>query len=277
MRIFFQNVDSTINGTGILAESAAISSRNSVQPVYAVGKIGQRGQAPFGPLTSTFQFNYIPELNSEPNIDIRNLIINLTGDHAYSGVQLVIGGMTGSNCYLQRLGIEADTNEPVKASVAFSTFTPVSGQPSVKTGTTSYNAKNAYAHGWSVHIQDTGNSQSTPTYNFSYGLDVQWEPVYIMGQTKPANVKLMAARETVAFSRDVARNILHSGENLSGFLDGTTGDMRLLDITFSCSSDPDTTLPSIRIPLSGFTIIESDVSANLNDFLHVRSLATRGY
>lgn len=276
MRVFFDKVDCLIQDTGILAEAGTINSRNSVQPVFSIGKIGSHGQTPYGPVGSTIQFNYFPELDNEPNKFIIDTIKNITNDQTYTGVMVIVGGMTGFNCYLTRYSLEADINDPVRAQVNFVTFKPVLGQPASKARSPSYNTTNSIAHGWSTYLTDTGNYLNNPTYNLSYEARVEWDPNYVMGNPEPSGVSLMSVNETVAFTRDVSRTILHSGESGSVFL-GTTGDMRFLNISFAYSSNPDTSLASLRIPLSGFIIQGSDTQAQLNDFMRTRTVMTRGY
>lgn len=277
MRVYFNNIDVKIQGSGILAESASISSKNSTQPVFTVGKIGQRGNAPFGPLTCSYNFSYFPELDNEPNRFISNTIKDMTND-LYSGVDIEVGGFSGSNCYLTRYNLEADANDPVRATANFISFGPISGAAANKLTTAPfYNRNNYLAHGWSVYITDTGDFLTpNPTYNFSYSFDCNWNPVYIMGQTKPCNIRLMSATENVAFTRDVLTHILHSGVNLSSYLE-TTGDCRMLNIEFAYDSSPNTLLPSIRIPVSGFSITTSEIQAQTDDFLRIRTIANRSY
>ena len=273
MRVYFNQCDVGVQGTGVLAESVSIQSRNTLQSIYSLGKFGQRGQSPYGGLSSTFQLNYLPELNSEPNRLIAGQVVSLTGE--YTGVLLEVGGFSGFGCFLTSYGLEADVNDPVKAQANFITFKPLLGEPANKLGVLSYNASGAVGHGWSVYLTDTGDYLTNLAYNFSYQMRADWFPIYVLGKTEPTGVKLLSCQESISFSRDVPRNILHSGENASGFL-STTGDMRMRNIVFSCSNPSAPVYPEIRIPLSGFQVVGSEISAQLDDFLHIRTTITRG-
>ena len=77
--IYFNDVEVTVNGTGILANSASISSRNQIQPVRVLGRKGIAFQAPAGPIQSDFSISYLPETNNEPNY---NIVKALTGDNS---------------------------------------------------------------------------------------------------------------------------------------------------------------------------------------------------
>src|SRR3990167_7544728 len=97
---YFNDVDVTIGGTGILAESASLSSQNSIEPQFILGRRGNIDQSPAGPQKTTFNFNYLLEIDNEPGLTgIKNLK-NLSNPNSGENVTIAIAGITGYNCYL---------------------------------------------------------------------------------------------------------------------------------------------------------------------------------
>lgn len=276
-RIWFQNINVSVQSTGIIAESASVSTRNALEPIRTIGRIGVINQAPFGPLISTFNFSYFPELDREPNFATAETIKNLTGDYLWSGLTLAVGGITGSGCYLQNYSLEAQPNDTVRATASYVSFRPLLGVIAQKTGDIGYNRQNAVAHGWTVHVTDSGNSLDTPTYSFGYGLGASWEPTYVGGRTDPVQVNLMDGSETVSFTKDVAKFTLHSGEDPSLYL-GSTGiytGLDMLNVLFVGGQQQG--LAAITLSLSGYKITQSSVSAGLDDFVKANITATKGF
>lgn len=238
--IYFDNCDMVINSSGILAESASINAENTLSPIYAVGKRGILNQSPAGNNPLSFRFNYIAEISHEPNFSTVDLIKNLIDDSSYEGVTLEIGGITGFNCYLESYTLKSVPNDLVKASATYLTFSPLAGNLRNKRNYTQYNANNALAHGWMTFVLSRTDAIQVPTYEFNYEFNAKWEPVYIIGQPEPSQVKLQDASERTMLVRDVFYNIQFSGEDACNSLINCQYDdqnIEIFNLAFLCTGN----------------------------------------
>lgn len=263
MIVYFDQCDVVVDRKGILAQSANLESENSLSPVYGVGKIGIANQAPSAPLKSSFSFDYYIETDNEPNYNITKFLKSFTSGQ-YFGCQIILGGITGSNCFLDSYSIKAQPNQIVTATAKFSTFLPVLGEISRKEGNVTYNVNNNLAHGWTTFLTNSGHSQDFPTYSFEYTLDVLWQPVYKIGSKYPSEVKLMSMHEQMGFEKDFYKDIRFSGEYVwERFMSTGDLDVDLFDISLVCSD----VCSGLNFDLTDAKVKTERVSASIDDFV----------
>jgi len=272
----YDNVDVTINSTGILSQSASINTQNEITPAYVIGKRNIIGQFPEGPIKSAFSFNYFPEIGNEPNYTITQLLKNLNDDILWSGVSVAVAGVTGYNCYLTNYSIGASPNEMVIASVSYETFTPLSGQLLNKNDSITYNPSGLWAHGWTSYVTDTSGHLNQPTYDFSYEFNISWQPIYILGQKSPSQVSLIGGSESLRFTKDVFfHNVSFSGESPSGsFITGEDQNIDIMGVTLLCGK-PEASGNSLSFPVTGSKIKNYQLNIQLDDFVKITTVIER--
>ncbi len=251
--------------SGILAESASIDSSNSIDPVIVIGKKGIINQVPNGPLTNEISISYYPEIRYEPNFQIISFLKNLTSD--YDGINVEIGGVIARNCYLKSYSLKNSPNEITKASVNFISYLPLSGTLLPKSGDIFYNKSQTIGHGWTTFITTSGEATGAPTYEFNYDFDVEWEPIYLLGQTNPTEVKLMGGSEKIEIVRDAFYQVKFSGEIASGNLIQALNDnnIDIMSLGFLCSGYNDT----LAISISGGRVKNSIINYGIDDIIKI--------
>lgn len=306
--IFYDNTFCLVNYSGIIATSASLSSSNSLAPAYAIGKYRAINQIPAGPVKSTFSFSYYPNIGKDPNYDILNVVRELIDDVVYSGVNVVIAGVTGFNCFINSYEIQSSPNNLVKASVAYDSFVDTSGQISPRSFASSTDwgdlttmsesgnwgdlttmtlsgdwgsiedpvleNSDRIPHGWTTYISSSGNRLIAPTYGFSYKFNANWEPVYIIGQKTPIEVHLMGGLEEMAFVRDSFTHIQFSGEEVTGTF--ITGDWNIELFNYKLIATQSNS-GALSFDISGAKIVNTKLVVDLNNFVKTSTEIKRYY
>lgn len=274
--IEFQNCNVTINGTGLVAESASIDTDPNLIPIYVIGKKGTANVSPNGFLKNTIKFNYYPLLESEPIYFLSSGIKNFVNSAGtMTGVIVTVGGITGYNCFIENYSLKAAPNELVRASVSFASYIPVSG--SLSTGMTNVDT-NSLAYGWATYVASGSNYLTVPTYAFEYNFNANWQPIFIIGNNLPIQVELLNGQEVINLERDVFYAATFSGTDpCSQFmvcsLDGN--DIRINNLSLVCETEgygaATPGLQSMNFTMTGATVTNTNLNAKLDDIIRVET------
>lgn len=221
----FREVDIIIDGSGILAESASISSETALSPLYALGYKLPLTQSAEGGLQSNFRFSYWLEASYDPNYEnVRFLRTGGRYTYNHSPATLVIGGVTGLG-YITDYQINLSPNQGARASANYVCFNPLSGQLENKSNEIHYNTTktSGIAHGWTVYIVNDTMMNSHPIYDFNYNFNADWSPLYILGNIYPNQVQFSNANESINITRDTYSHLTFSGQASTGFF-GSSSD-----------------------------------------------------
>jgi len=267
MSLFFDEIDAIIAGSGILAESASISSENSLSPLYVLGNKGIINQSPSGPLRSSFSFNYVLESNYDP---VQNIVSYLkTGRETtnYESTIVSLGGITG-NCFLDSYSLKSSPNDVTKANVSFISFLPLTGFLQDKKGNINYNSSNTsgISHGWTTYFSNINNK----IYEMDYSFKPNWEPVYTLGSVFPRQIQFLGAQEDMSFVKDIYTGIQFSGQNATGYFN-FTGLQTTVKLFGLMNSN------SYTIEISGSKVKNTQVNASLDDIVRVSSSVSKYY
>ena len=305
---FYDIVAISVNNTELMAESARVQTENELRPIYAIGKNGTCNQLPNGSIKATFNINYYPVINQEPNYTQVNLIRNLVNSASLSGTKIRIAGITGYGCYLNSYTIQSTPNNLVKAAASYISFLPVSGQIQERTRSSesvdyidlsTMTASGDYEtlatmtvsgdwgsiddpinlvysgspHGWTTYVSNSNNSLIAPTYDFSYNFNANWQPIYQLGKKYPSEVHLMNATEEMSFTRDNFTQIQFSGEAVTGqfITDDYTIDLYDLNVLVSQNAS------CLQFNVSGAKITSSEASVQLDDFVRTQTKIRKFY
>ena len=277
MFLNFDNIDVAVNGSGILSSSAQINSNNELQPAYVIGFINPVTQYPHGPIKSNFTFNYVPEIDQEPNFSVLNNIKNILNDCSYSGEKIEVAGLTSNNCFLQQFTIQIKPNNTIENSVNYDTFWPLCGNLNSKTNLINYLNDGSIAHSWTTYILNSGDYLSTPVYELTYEFKVNWHPVYLVGKKYPVEVKLLGVEESITFSMDNYRNILITGEDVYGnIFQDNNGNIQLNNLSLLCKNKCSNS-NYLSLNISGFKIKSNNLVARNSEYVRVNYTASKYY
>lgn len=276
--LFYDQVDVTVNESGVLAQSASIDSSAELTPIYSVGRKGISAQTPNGPRSYSADISYYVEVDNEPNFAaINNLktFDSLTEDAP--PIYLNIGGISGA-FYLSSYQIQAAPNSPIQASVSYVGFTQISGNARGKSGAVDYNLSSGsgIAYGFSAYITTTGTFSVPPKFGFGYSFAAEYKPIYRIGVEEPFSVKLMSANEQM--------NIVSTGLYMPDFsgsdpiaklfeANGSTG-IRIFGMKFLCNENDD---QSLDINISGAKINSSKLGITLDNIITTETTFNKFY
>jgi len=280
MQINFDNCDVAINKSGILAQNASISTNNSIEAAYCLGYVRPINQLPFGPIQTTFNASYIPEISQEPNYAVVNKIKVMLNDSGYMGEKVELAGLTHNYCYLDDYSLKVSTNNLVEAGVSYSTFWELCGDLRQKSNRIDYINRGNVCHSWTTQILGSGDYLLRPVYDFNYDFKVSWQPIYIIGSKSPTEVKLLGAQESISFMMDIYRNISFTGEDVYGnLLEGNGGNIQFKNLSIMCSDGCGSTGDdgSLSINISGFKIKSVNPAVQVGQFLRVQYQASKYY
>src|ERR1041384_3186981 len=122
MFLNFDNIDIAIGNSGVISTNASISTSNNIEGQYILGYSRPIGQVPNGPIKTTFNASYIPEISKDPIFASVNTIRNLINESNYYGQKIEFAGLYNSNFYMDSYSLKVQPNNIVEASVSYSTY-----------------------------------------------------------------------------------------------------------------------------------------------------------
>ena len=278
--IFYNNCDVRINGTGVMAQTASVSTANPLTAQRSMGKNLAVGIQPDGPYANEVRMTYLLEINKDPVfanvLDFINLQYN-TDNPNYEdipGRTLSVGGITGTY-YLNSYSVGINQNELIKATANYISYVPSTGELRKRSEVLDYaDSFSGLAHAWTSRLSSDDGDLEMPLYSFTYDFKGTVEPIYVLGQKFPKQVMLQTAEETISVTKEDSRLIDFHGESgwvlFSGQLeDGTyfhednNPFIKIEPLSGLCEGG---TIDSISFPVSGMKIESSDVNIDTNDY-----------
>ena len=248
--IFFDQIDVTVNGTGILAENASVSVQADLVPAYVIGRRGIVDQAPSQGINNSVSLSYFLEVDNEPNYGIVDQIRNFSSTtEELQPTTINIGGISGV-FYLQSYQLNVAPNTPAKATAE-------------KAGNVNYNASNGSGIGFGF-ASVGGNHTLKEAFDFNYSFQANYIPVFALGSQEPISVKLMGASEDMSISKTGFYDPSFTGTNPDGTLfnqNGSTG-VQIFGLKLFCEDDSS---QSVDINVSGTKVKSTSVGHSVNE------------
>lgn len=265
----FNNIDVIVNGTGIVAESASIDNSNNTTPAYSLGYGGVFASPQTGPIINKINLSYLLELGTESNFAVVNDIKNNPTGH--TGINISLANLTGINCYLNSYQLSIIPNDTIRANVSYTTFRDITGSLGSKNPNTRYTT-GKFGHSWSTSL-------SPSLLELSYGFQVDWEPVYIIGSgNKPVDVLFNGANESFEVISEQVHQIKHSGQPIEESVLFTSPINAVVTLyPQEWINNTAITNPSLNLNMSGAYINSQTVNAGLDDIVRVKMLANKYY
>lgn len=269
--IRFDNIDIIIGTTGVLADSASISSSNNLQNFYSVGNY-ESLIAPNGAISNNISIDYTLKANEDILFNyISQVKQNISG---IAPIRIEIGGLY-TNGYPTSLKMSSSENSPISCSISFVCFSELSGTYESKRQSISYDKnRENIAHSWTTYFL-TNSSLYPSIYEFSYDISISWNPIYICGSKTPYSVLLNEAEENISFVTDAYIPIDFSGASLvnRGILNNLPNSLQLNGLSYLWNASS----PSIAFDLRNMRIKSIDSSFAVNDFGKFRVNAVKYY
>ncbi len=271
--LYFDQIDVSINETGLLAESASLSVENGLETVRAVGRKGTIATIPAGPLRNSFSVNYVAEVTREPNLGVLNSLKTIESTLSYDPLVIKFGGLSGS-FFLEGYSLKFAPNDVARASVTYQGFTPLSGSLRASGMVDPPINVSGLMHGWTTFSTTPDNFQRTPVLAFDYSFRANWEPVYVVGRAFPLQVQYLGADESMSFTTERFSHLPFSGQAVVDHLGFETPSIQAVSLSFVCDGN-DSNLAQIDI--TNAQVKNKQVGANIGGVMQTTSIAIKSY
>lgn len=271
--IRFDKCQVLINNTGILANSANISSENSLQPIKSVGYRGVSSMTPVGPIGHSIDINYTVQLDKDPNF------LTVSGLKEYNSGTLTpsiieIGGITGFG-YISNYSFNVTPNNVINANVSFACYNDFSGDLKEMQYSGNIGNDQNIAHSWSTFFNSNNNYISNPILNLDYSFQANWQPIYTVLHKEARHVELISAEERVSITKGDYTKINYSGQKSEDVFSLESGDnLDLAGLNILSSNQYEIEAPDLNnitklsLNLSGFDITSSVVNAQVENVIY---------
>ena len=254
---YFNECDVVFNsrfGSGlVLAQNASITVNRSINSSYTIGRQNSSQMFKTKADETNVEFTYFPN-TSDPIYKcfdyIKTGIFTNSFPETNIPVQVALAGVSGS-FYPSRYSLTVNPNSKIQASVSLSSFSNISGSLNNKTAINNLASGSGIAHSWNAKV--SGTAALYNVLDFAYGISINWNPIYSVGQQRPRQVDLSAGEETFDFT------IENFNSNFSNADLSTAENAKINITTFGNQS-------IMIINTSGSKIDSSNMSINLDDF-----------
>jgi hypothetical protein len=224
-----------------------------------------------GPIETSISVDYYVEPSNEPNYRrILSWIADTTTNN-FTPLRIETCGITGSG-WIERYSIKSQVNAPAKATVSYILYDEMAGtNTTAVTGIFDQTETSGLVHGWSTSLLP--NNLSDVLYsNFEYNCNLDWKPMFVMGNKRPIQMQLVGATESMAITRNISIPITFSGQPSNEYYNGITGiKADVLQVIWGETSNP------LLFNISGSPVLNSDLSLSDNGYLSVRSSINKYY
>ena len=254
---YFNECDVVFNsrfGSGlVLAQNASITVNRNINSTYTIGRQNSSQMFKTKADETNVEFTYFPNI-SDPIYKcfdyIKTGIFTNSFPETNIPVQVALAGVSGS-FYPSRYSLTVNPNSKIQASVSLSSFSNLSGSLNNKTAINNLASGSGIAHSWNAKV--SGTAALYNVLDFAYGISINWNPIYSVGQQRPRQVDLSAGEETFDFT------IENFNSNFSNTDLSTAENAKINITTFGNQS-------IMIINTSGSKIDSSNMSINLDDF-----------
>lgn len=271
--VFFNDCNVVINGDGILAQDASISSNNTLTDAKFLGQKNASHKITSGPITNKVSISYVPNFEADPVLDFLELYREDTT--LFNPFVVSVAGISGS-FYLQSCSLKLASNNNLQSNLNFTSFNALSGDITALTPTisTSIATKEHLNNSWTTIFQQDGAETSNNVFEFSYNSEFDFKPNYILGKMEPVSVSFFGSKEDISLNLDLYKNIDISGQLAENYLeDINVVDLKVLASSYSIFYDAFTK----SIPITGMSVVDTKVDARLDDIVRVSIILSKEY
>jgi hypothetical protein len=264
MPLKYNQINVSVNGANILAQSVNISETALIKPVFNLNN-----NNPYNSLPTKLSSNILIDYFMEPNLEVNYSIV--TGsifDKTVSLPSIINIGNCYITGYLSSFQFSLLPNALVKASAGYNVYYPFTGNLSkqLSTDSSNYDLNNSsgIAHYWSAQFL-SGNSvvSNNNILQMDYAASLQLIPIYGVGSYIPTQIFYNGVQETVTILTEQQTNPQFSGLLLDTVL-ASTQTLNLKNISSVWSNNINN---SISIPLTGFYLEEMRPEMGLDNLV----------
>lgn len=213
------DIEVTINNTGLLINSASLNIAANISPIQAIGYNSFIDYQVNGGYTAQITLNYVPEISNEPNRSIYNSIKNNPASFNNQNFQIAYAGITG-DYYLTNYSFSVNQLNEAQASATYICYHQLSGDYNA-TNHVSFDSQNlsGIAHSWSTFAEKQ-NDDDVNVVSFNCNFSANLKPFYKIGSPYPHQVMYLGSNETFNVVRDVYSPLNYSGGDVQHFYNG---------------------------------------------------------
>ncbi len=248
MSLSYNNINISVNGSYILADSLSLTENGEQKPLYTLNNSRPYDNSPQG-IKNNLSISYFLEATNEPNSTIIENWKSQNGTGNLFALLNIAGVITSG--YLNNFSFSILPNQAIKANAGyliFNEFTNFSSQ--LSSFALNYNNTGiTLSHYWSAKLQ-SGNTEllDTNIMQLSYDWSSDIQPIYSLNsKNTPCQVNCLSATETIDILSEIQNTIKYSGNYFPTLYNGIDG-LRLKPISSEWNSSND----NIFIALSGF-------------------------
>lgn len=252
-----RDIKITINGTGLLCNSATLSINANIDSIVAVGMSAFTDYQVNGGPTAEINLNYVPEIFAEPN---KSISTNIRTYHNYSeNFQLVYAGITG-DYYLKSYSFAVNELNEAQATASYICYNQLSGNYAVLNNT-NYDSSDllGIGHAWSTYAVKE-NGDDVDIINFDYQFNCNIKPFYKIGSPYAHQVMYLGSNESFNITRNTYSTLNYSGGDAEHFYNGL--------YKFRCDAvsglNTENTADNIVFSINGGVVRSQTLSNNIN-------------
>jgi hypothetical protein len=264
--LYFNNCDIQINGTGLMAQNARLSSSNSLEVIKPIGRKAGLEASPEGPVQNNFSATYWIDIDNDPCYR-QTLRLRDSTDFEQSEPQVIeIAGLSGA-FYLQNYSIVVRENSTIQANVTYQGYEEMSGSVSPRDEVLNYvSGFSGLAHSWTTFLESDAGSVDIPILRFDYNFSSRLNPIYAIGAKTPIQVVLTSFEEEIKIVKDTERQIVFHGESGCVLFDSCANNpyIKILKLGYLCD---DSLTDAMTFSVDGYKVRSNTITADTNDFV----------
>ena len=215
----YNNVNLSINGNYILADSVDISLTSPQKPIFTMNNNIPYDNVPSN-LNGTISISYFLEPGNEPNYPI---ITGILKDRTNVQPSVINIGNILTTGYITDYNLKLNPNSLIKISASFDIFNPITGIFTSQNINDSalYDTSNSsgIAHYWTAQFF-SGNNVVTNNniLQLEYSVKINTTPIYGIGDNSPKQIYLDGADENFDILSETPYNLLFTGQLIDNII-----------------------------------------------------------
>ena len=263
MSLLFNNINVSVNGSNIIAESVNISESSPQKPIFNLNNKSPYGFVPTR-VTNNISIEYLLEPANDPGYPvITGLLFNRSLPiSSYIGIGNVY--MTG---YLTSYSFQLTPGSLVKINSQYDVFSAITGNIiNQSSGDSSiYDPTNSsgIAHYWSAAFYSGNNIADNKVLQMDYNIHIDVVPIYGLGDSVPKQIYFDGIVEDINILGETQNNPTYTGQYINNLFPNL-GTLRLNNIASQWSP---ASSASINFSLSGFIMEEMTIPMNTSSLI----------
>jgi hypothetical protein len=248
-------ISSNFGNRSLLAQNVTLNINRSVNSTYVISQQNSSQTIKTKENESTLDFTYFID-QYDPLLNAVNYIRTGVFFNSFPEVNIPLAikaaGISGM-FYPTRYSLSITPNAKLTASVTLNNFSDLSGQLSPKPISNVLLSGSGVAHSWNAVMSGNLTNQIYNVLNFNYDMNINWEPIYSIGQKRPRQLNLSAGQENFTIAVEDADS------NFNNTTLSTSKNATLYSYNFIGSQ-------ILSINTSGSDIDSASLDVNMDDY-----------